>query len=81
MEECFPNEIVQSCGEGDETEVANQNELKLNHTKKMKVDLTLERSSQLQSQFIQFHLMVHLLLYKAFVSGYTPCPVKVSSKQ
>jgi len=21
MEECFPNEIVQSCGEGDETEV------------------------------------------------------------
>ena len=36
---------------------------KITHCKKLEVDLTLKRSSQLQSGFIQVQVVVHLLLY------------------
>ena len=48
----------------------------LYHCKKLRVDLTLERSSQLQSGLIQVQAVVHLLFAK--VQCYTPCSVKVS---
>ena len=37
-------------------------QVKLHHCKKLEVDLTLKRSSQLQSGFIQVQVVVHLLL-------------------
>ena len=47
------------------------------YCKKLEVDLTLKRSSQSQSRFIQVQVVVHLLLQEFSVNS---CPVKVSSE-
>ena len=43
------------------------------HYKKLEVDLTLKRSSQLQSGFIQVQVVVHLLLQGFRVTPHVQC--------